>query len=69
MQVSLHSSGGSFLSDSHITRKEVKAMPYQKPEMVLLGQAVNLILGGKLKLIENFFPGKPHSSLDSELDD
>lgn len=44
-------------------------MPYQKPEIALLGQAVDLILGGKLKLIESFFPEKPHSSLDSELDD
>lgn len=44
-------------------------MSYQKPEIVSLGPVEDVILGGKLKLIENFFPGTPHRSLDSELDD
>ena len=44
-------------------------MPYQKPEIVQLGQAVDLILGHKSTLIESFVPQIPRSSLDSELDD
>ena len=44
-------------------------MPYQKPEIVQLGQAADLILGVKVKFLENFFPGNPRVSLDSELDD
>ena len=44
-------------------------MPYQKPEIVQLGQAVDLILGAKSALLESFVPVRPRSSLDSELDD
>lgn len=57
------------LSDSHITRKEVKWMPYQKPEIVPLGQATKLILGAKACLIETFEPETPRDCCDSELDD
>lgn len=44
-------------------------MPYQKPEIAQLGRAPELILGAKVSLIESFFPERPHSSADSELDD
>lgn len=44
-------------------------MPYQKPEIVPLGQATKLILGAKACLIETFEPETPRDCCDSELDD
>lgn len=44
-------------------------MQYAKPEVVALGHATELILGTKASLIESFFPERPHSSADCELDD
>lgn len=44
-------------------------MPYQKPEMALLGKATQLILGEKFRAFE---PGPPMGRLtpiDCELDD
>jgi hypothetical protein len=47
-------------------------MPYQKPEVMLLGPAQELILGSKRGLTEGFpvlRPQGPSWSPDSELDD
>lgn len=49
--------------------KEVTAMQYQKPEIVQLGRATELILGDKFRAFE---PGPPMGRLtpiDCELDD
>jgi hypothetical protein len=44
-------------------------MPYQKPEIVLLGQSTELILGGKIAGFETSAPFIRRNGLDSELDD
>jgi hypothetical protein len=51
------------------TRKEVKNMQYQKPEIVPLGSAEELILGDKQLNCETFPVCSMRSFADSELDD
>jgi hypothetical protein len=50
-------------------RKEVKKMRYQKPEIVPLGPAEQLILGVKQAASEGGDIFQPRFFLDSELDD
>ena len=54
---------------AQFTRKEVKDMPYQKPEIVSLGHATELILGGKIAGFETSAPFIRQRGFDSELDD
>jgi hypothetical protein len=51
------------------TRKEVKEMRYQKPEIVSLGPAEELIFGVKQAANDGLDIFSPRLFLDSELDD